>query len=323
MNDSNLIPWLVDARTPSIRYLTLRRLLGRPETDAQVRKTWQEMKAAGPVPAILAKQTEAGHWAGERSYYTPKYTSTHWSMMLLAELAADGADQRLRQGAAFMLAATQDELDQPTDEDTHGLSCFWGNLLRYTLHCGYADDPRIGPIIRYLAHDAQDAGWRCRHNGELPCAWGTARALWGLAALPPQRRSPEVEATVQNGLAFLLETHRLVEADYPTSGRIHPLWFRLNFPLFYQADILFVLRVLAELGALDHPGAHPALEWLASRRRTDGHWRGSSPFRQHTWPALAERQETDRWVSLHAAIILQTTCAQEDECFLQEHSPPG
>ncbi len=302
MSDSDLIHWLLAASTPSIRYLTLRSLLARPAGDPEVEAAHQAIMTEGPVPAILAGQTDEGNWAGERGYYTPKYTSTHWSMLLLAELNADGADSRLRRGAAFMLAATQDELKQAITRGAHGLSCFWGNLLRYALHCGQADDPRVHAIVNYLAHDAQEAGWRCSYNGELPCAWGAARALWGLAALP---RFPQAEAAIQNALTFLLETYHLVEADYPTSGRVHPLWFRLNFPLFYQADILFVLRVLAELGALDHPGARPALEWLASQRKPDGRWQGASPFKRRTWQELANPDETGRWVSLQAAIILQ------------------
>ncbi len=87
------------------------------------------------------------------------------------------------------------------------------------------------------------------------------------------------------------------------------MWLRLNFPLFYQADILFVLRVAAELGALDHPGAGPALAWLAARRRADGTWHGTSPFRGRTWAALADREETDRWVTLHAAILLDAAAS--------------
>ncbi|MBN1247397.1 MAG: hypothetical protein JXC32_07045 [Anaerolineae bacterium] len=302
---TSLITWLSNANTPSIRYLTLRHLLGRSETDVDARTAWQEMQTTGPIPAIMAGQTQAGHWDGERSYYTPKYISTHWSLLLLAELAADPTDPRLHRGVEFMLTATQNELERAVASEGHGLSCFWGNLLRYALHCGYADDPRVSTIVRYLAHDAREGGWRCAHNDELPCAWGAARALWGLAALPSERRSPETEATVENGLAFLLEAHSLVEADYPTSGRVHTLWSRLNFPLFYQADTLFVLRALAELGKLDHSGAGPALEWLASRRQANGRWRGASPFRRRTWAALADREDTDRWVSLHAAIILR------------------
>ncbi|PKO21965.1 MAG: hypothetical protein CVU38_11830 [Chloroflexi bacterium HGW-Chloroflexi-1] len=104
---SNFIPWLLAAAIPSIRYLTLRRLLGRAAADAEVQAVRQEMAATGPIPAILAGQTERGNWAGEHSFYTPKYVSTHWSMTLLAELAADGQDERLRRGAEFMLADTE------------------------------------------------------------------------------------------------------------------------------------------------------------------------------------------------------------------------
>ncbi len=305
MEDGDFIHWLLNAGAPSIRYWTLRHLLGRAEADAKVRSAWEEMHTTGPITAILAGQTETGRWSGERSYYTPKYTSTHWSMLLLAELAADGADPRLRRGADSMLTATLGELEKVTGGEEHGLSCFWGNVLRYTLHCGFGCDPRVALVIDYLVRDAQVGGWRCAYNDELPCAWGAARALWGLAALPLEQRSAAVASAVELGLGFLLEAHSLIDASYPARRKVHPLWFRLNFPLFYQADILFVLRVLAELGALDHPGARPALEWLVSRRKANGRWRGSSPYRQRTWDALADHEDTDRWVSLHAAIVLK------------------
>jgi len=307
MCDSTPIPWLLAARTPSIRYLTLRRLLSRPEDDAGVQAVRQEMAASGPIPAILARQTERGDWAGERSYYSPKYTSTHWSMALLAELAADPADERLRRGAEFILAATEAEARSAG----HGWVCFWGNLLRYALHCRFGDDPRVARLTERVVRDATEAGWRCRYNDELPCAWGAARALWGLAALPAERRSPEVAAAIaaaiESGLAFLLEGNRLLRADYPTPGKVHAIWGHVNYPLFYQADIPFVLRVAAELDALDHPGAGPALDWLAARRRADGTWGGTGPFR--TPRGLWDREETDRWVTLHAAIVLDAAAS--------------
>jgi hypothetical protein len=300
-----IIDWLLDSSTPSIRYLTLRQLQGWTDTDHDARDTRQEIMRSGPVPAILAHQAEAGNWSEERSYYTPKFVSTHWSMLLLTELAADGSDARLRRGAEYMLSATEDELGKVLSAESHGLSCFWGNLLRYALHCGFQDDPRVHHMVRYLVADGQDAGWRCGYNGDLACSWGCARALWGLAAIPPEQRSSRVQETIQRGIAWLLEDRRLIKADYPTSGRVHRLWSRLNFPLFYQADILFVLRLLAEFQALDHPDARPALEWLAGRRRRRGDWRGASPFRRRTWDSLADPQDINRWVTLHAATVLQ------------------
>lgn len=309
MSQTDLTDWLLDACTPSIRYLTLRRLLGHAESDPEVQTARQQMAAIGPIPKILAGQTESGHWAGEHSYYTPKYTSTHWSMMLLAELDADRNDPRMGRGADFMLADTESGATKALEKGRCSYSCFWGNLLRYAIHAGRASDPRVRPIVRQLIFDAREVDWRCPINDEQPCAWGAARALWGLAALPAEHHTPEVEEAIRRGLTFLLERYSLVKADYPTPGKVHSMWSRLNFPLFYQADILFVLRVVGNLGALDHPGAQPALEWLKARQQANGRWRGASPYRRRTWEEAAAREDTDRWVSLHAALILREASA--------------
>jgi hypothetical protein len=307
MIDSTLIDWLLEAQTPSIRYLALSRLLGLGEAHPAVQAARLAMQAGGPIPAILAKQSEIGAWRGEKSYYTPKYTSAHWSMLLLAELAADPEDARVKIGAAHMLEATQPGLEQRLEKGVHGWTCLWANILRYTVHAGLAQDNRVEAVIAALLLDGLKFDWRCPYNDERPCAWGAARAIWGLAALPPELRSPEVQAVLESAIHFLVEEHSLVQANYPTpeGGHIHEVWARLNFPLFYQADILFVLRALADTKALGHPGAQDALDWLARRRRPDGHWSGASPFRQRTWRAIGDRGETDRWVSLQAAMTLK------------------
>lgn len=304
--DHDFIRWLLDSRIPSIRYLTLRHLLDHPETDAEAQATRTAIMTEGPVPSILAGQTESGSWAGEKSYYTPKYVSTHWSMMLLAELAADPADRHLQNGADFMLDIRNKDILNWMRESTYGMGCFWGNMLRYVAHCGRADDPRAQPVIAYLLRDLQTENCHCPINAHLPCAWGAARALWGLAALPAEQRTPEVEAAIQTGLDFLLDSsYELIKANYPTPRSISSRWFLLNFPLFYQVDILFVLRVAAELDSLDRPGARAALDWLVSQRRANGRWRGTNPFRSQTHKAMGGAEETNRWVSLHAALILK------------------
>jgi hypothetical protein len=303
---NEFIDWLLAAKTPSIRYKTLRHLLRRKSEDAEVQSTLTKAMNAPPISTILTGQTPAGNWSPERTYYSPKYFSSHWSMLLLTELDADGNDLRLRRGAKFMLAATKERLDAAIASGEGELSCFWGNLLRYTLHCGLADDPSLIPVIQFIVRDATNLTWRCKYNDNLPCAWGAARALWGLAALPARLRSSETNEAIEAGLDFLLTSHVLSMANYPPDTRINPLWFRLNFPLFYQADILFVLRVIAELDALHHVGAKSALEWLADKRMRNGHWRGASPYRQRTWEGLADKEETNRWVSLFAALIFQS-----------------
>jgi hypothetical protein len=306
MSEQTLIDWLLEAQTPSIRYLTLRDLLNIPEDDKQLQAARAAIRTSGPAPAILARQAENGSWIGEKSFYTPKYTSTHWSMSLLAELAVDENDPGGRKGAEHMLDDTRGRILRRQEEGTHGWTCFWAHLLRYAVHFGFLEDPRVADVAAALAHDGLRAEWRCEHNSENPCAWGAARALWALAAVPAEKRSVEVEATIQRALAFLLEEYDMLRADYPTweEGQVSLLWSRLSFPLFYQADILVVLRSLAELGRLDHPGAEPVLDWLRKRQIADGRWRGGSPFRGRTWRELGDRQETERWISLQAAWVL-------------------
>lgn len=303
--------WLLASPTPSLRYLTLRRWLELPETNGDVQAAREAMQTTGPIPTIFAKQTPGGNWLGDPGYYGPKYIGTHWSMILLTELAADPDDPRLRRAVDFMLTITErnymleDRFDKSVPSvDQYGFTCLWGNLLRYAAYCGCADDPRLQGIVRYLARNLDTGGCRCQMNAFLPCAWGAARSLWGLAALP--NLSNEATTAIDRALEFLLSTdYHLPQADYPTPGNVHKVWSKLNFPLFYQVDILFLLRTLGELNVLNHPRVQPALAWLEHQRQANGHWRGSSPYSSRTWDITGDSQDTSRWVSLHAAIVLQ------------------
>ena len=300
----DLVDWLLASQTPSIQHQTLRHLKGLALSNDEVRATRKSIMETPPIRTMLSGQTPDGNWGHDHSYYTPKYTSSHWSMLLLTEFGANGDDPRLRRGAEFMLEATSQGLPKSWEVDKCGLSCFWGNLLRYSLHCGFERDPRVEVIIRYLERDALKHTWQCKYNGDLPCAWGAARGLWGLAALNPKKHTAETTAALQRGISFLVEEHDLVSGAYPAKSHVHRMWSRLNFPLFYQADILFVLRVLTELDALQKHGSQKAIEWLLERRSKNGRWRGASPYRQRTWEGLADREETNRWVTLQSSMIL-------------------
>jgi hypothetical protein len=305
--DSTFNDWLLEATTPAIRYRTLTELLGLSTENPQVQAAQRAIMRDGPVPAILAKQTASGQWPHESSYYTPKYTSTHWSLLLLTELGVDGHHPGFGRGVDFMLADTAVAITnrfitaKPLD-----IACLWGNILRYAIHAGRLDDPRTQAIITLLVRSLQNGGCQCQYNAGLACAWGVARSLWGLVAIPVAGRSTAVHEVLAQGIDFLLNQFSLVAANYPVQegGKIHPLWFKLNFPLFYQVDILFVLRVLAELDALNQPGAAGAVEWLRERRLGNGRWRSRSPYRSRTWGCLGDCAETDRWVSLQAALLL-------------------
>ncbi len=307
----DLTGWLMDSPTPSIRYLTLLRLLERSEADADVQAARQAMYRSGAIPTIFEQQTPAGFWRGAPGFYARKYNGTHWSMILLTELAADPDDPRMQRGVDYMLEATahnhmlEGQFDQSVPSpDQFGFTCLWGNILRYSAYCGRADDPRVLRMAEYMARNLEGGGCRCVFNDYLPCAWGAARSLWGLAAL--SNRSATVSDAIDKTLDFLVGSeYQLAVGDYPTPGKIHKLWSKLSFPLFYQADVLFTLRILGELGALGRPGAQRALRAGTPQQQANGRWRGTNPYGSRTWKLSTDLQDTSRWVSLHAALVLK------------------
>jgi hypothetical protein len=297
------IRWLLETGIPSIAYQTRRDLHPPRFTPHEILIAKKRIMQTGAAPAILARQSKDGNWKIDRGYYGPKFHGTHWSMMLLAELGVDGRDERFQRGVEYMLDATRVQIEEGLENKSYGWSCLYGNILRYALQAPVKKDIRVANLIRYCTQAEVNGPCDCRSSYGRACAWGAARVLWGLAAVPKRARTKEVSEAIRLGIRFLLEDHRLEKADYP--GGPNPLWFKMNFPLFYQADILFTLRVLDELDSLDHRGARAALDWLEAKRRPDGRWKGTSPFRTRTWREMGDPQETDRWVTLQAMRILR------------------
>ena len=298
----NITAWLLESPTPSIRYLTLTKILGRPQTDTEVQAARHLIAESDPVLNILNKQQPEGYWQYQKHYYSPKYRSSHWSMLLLSELGIDPQHPAMQQGAAFMQACFRDDKRLQHTVDTNW-GCLWGNALRYQLYCQRGSDIQVQRMLDFVTRDLQNLSC-CAYNGNLPCAWGVAHDLFGLALIPKEERSDAVQKAIQAGLKFLLEDYDLLQGNYPYAGKIHELWSKISFPLFYQADILFVLRVAEELNALDHTQARRGQEWLLSKQQKNGVWGGGSPFRRRTWPFMAKGDTISRWISLHALDVL-------------------
>ena len=104
LNDDPL-PWLLelDPENPGVRYFALRDLLDCSEEDPEVEAARSAIMATGPVPAILDAQYPEGYWVKPGGGYSPKYRSTVWQILLLAELGADPADERVRRGCEYLL----------------------------------------------------------------------------------------------------------------------------------------------------------------------------------------------------------------------------
>ena len=221
LNDDPL-PWLLepDPANPGVRYFALRDLLDRPEDDPEVRAARQACMVSGPLPAILDAQYPDGYWVKPGSGYSPKYRSTVWQIMFLAELGADPSDARVRRGCEYLLShavAANGAFSAYQKPVPNGaIHCLNGNLLCALLRLGYADDPRVQKALdwqaraitgeeplRYYKSGTSGPGFACGANSGLPCAWGAVKAIRVLVAVPPERRTPAVQRALTVGAEFL------------------------------------------------------------------------------------------------------------------------
>lgn len=303
------MPWLLEKSDPAVRALTLRQLLDRGPRDAELRETQQRAMSSPPISTLLKRQRPDGSWPGP-NMYGPKYQSTHWSNLLLIEYGADPGDPRVKRAARRVL----EELAEPGHGGMgwvlgrdHGASCFTGTVVRYVSLAGFGADPRVEPLVERLVHDSKKYDAACWINGEDPCAWGYARLIWGLAALPEAARTREVERTLRRGVEFLL-SYKLERGRYPTATEPSYLWRQLSFPLFYQADVLFVLRAIDAAGEIDDARVQPAIAWLLARQDERGRWAGRAPYADR----MASRVDASKWVTLHVLTLLKHTFSPDE-----------
>jgi hypothetical protein len=271
------LPWLLDSNEPAVRYRALRDLVGLPENARGVVAARRAIPRGPWATRIFAKQQPGGHWESPDNLYQPKYRATIWNVQVLALLGVTRDDPRMAAACELFLeqyARRDGGFDNAPEPESPAELCVTGNLTRTLLLAGYGDDRRVRAGVDWVVrHQLADGGWHCWPNrafqrGTLD-GW---EGLSALAAVPPARRSPEIERSVARGTEFFLR-HRLIE-----QGRsVYAPWRRFHFPNHYYYDALVGLDLLTSLGLGADERLDPALSLLARKRRPDGTWAVDRP----------------------------------------------
>jgi hypothetical protein len=323
------VPWLLenDRSQPAIRYYTLRDILGRVESDNEVKAAKAAIMTSGPVPVILAAQQPQGYWGK-----TPRYTGTMPAIVFMAQLGADGADPRVRAGCEILLSRYIESNGAPLGtlslKGTPSVYCAAGIMGAALIDFGWLDDQRLQTAMEWLAQtitgeevaDASDRDTNKGHdksrnssppfacsgrNANLPCAWGAIKAMIALSKVPPAQRTRNMHEDIKRGVDFLL-SHEPAVSDYPFGRGNKPssTWFKFYYPLFSEADVLQNLEVLAALGQAGNPKLANALDLVISKQNQQGQW-----LLERTYKELADIQEKkgqpSKWVTLRALRVLK------------------
>ncbi len=308
-----LIQWLLDG-DPAIRWQTLRDLRAGPRNAASARRWRAEQRRTlteGWGARLLALQAPDGTWGG--GLYSPKWTSTTYTLLTLCALGLPRDHAPARKAAALVL---DQELGRQRDADfLRRLAaqdrCVVGMNLQLAAYFDVRDARLDALVENLLAERMPDGGWNCRrlrrprpHHSSFHTTFNVLEGLhtW-LETTPRHPLRAAVLAAEQRALAFMLE-HRLFRSDH-TGRIIDPKFTLLSFPYRWRYNVLRGLDYFARVDAPRDARLQEAIDLLKRRRRADGTWPVQHKHPGRVFFDLEKTGGPSRWTTLIALRILQ------------------
>jgi hypothetical protein len=265
---------------------------------------------------LLAKQNPSGTWAGNGSsdggLYTPKWSSTTYTMLLLRDFGLTANNRQARKACRRLLDGGM----QPDGGINFGLwakwtrkseTCVTGMVLSILSYFEY-DDDRLDTVASHLLEQQMpDGGWNCRRpsGATHSSVHTTISALEGLRLyeLCRGRQRLAVQAAQRRGREFLL-VHRLFRS-HRTGEIIKPAFLRFSFPPRWHYDILRALDYFQSVNAPHDPRLTDAIDIVRNGRGAGGRWPLQQVYKGKTHFELERLGAPSRWNTLRALRVLK------------------
>jgi len=333
------IDWLLEESNPSIRYFTLQDILGKSENDPQVMAAKRGIPESQILRRTFQKQNPEGYWEEPFNPYHPKYKSSYWQTMTLAQLGIDKTDKRVKKACEYIfqfqlkdggfssytlkgameehaLLLKKGKKLPPLDVFTsslvfeHQYSCLTGNIATALIRLGYESDSRVNKALNWLVKiQNKDGGWLCPYwrahiKDKHGCFYGTICPLEAFSEVKKENLTKEMKETIEKGADFLL-MHRLFKADHHSYKVINKSWLKLSFPWFYGYNILRGLDILTKLGYVKDERLNDAVEVLLQKRQSNGTWILESTPTGRMQVNIEVKGKPSKWITLIALRVLK------------------
>jgi len=327
------LSWLLKSDSPDVRYIAMRDLLDLSPDDKKLKAARKSAHKEGPIARVMSKMNEEGYWQRAGTGYGPKYKSTVWALILLAQLGASvKEDKRVRLACKYYLdhALTPGgQISAMTNAAPSGtIDCLQGNMLWSLMTLGY-EDKRMDSAYEWMARTVTGEGvapitdkhavvryygykcgptFACGANNKLPCAWGGVKVLLALSRLPVEKRSDLIQKAIRAGVDFIFSVDPST-AEYPNGWAEKPSgnWWKFGFPVFYVTDILQIAEALVGLGFGKDPRLANTLEFIRSKQDDEGRWPLEYNYDAKTWMRFGKMKEPNPWVTLRVLRVLKAS----------------
>lgn len=329
--NGDTLSWLLESDEPGVSYLAMRDLLTLSADNSELIAVQKLAHTKGPISSILDEMDEAGYWVSAGPGYNPKYRSTVWAVIMLAQLGASiTLDERIERACRHLFenALTENGQFSVSGTPSSTADCLQGNLCAAMLDLGF-NDPRLEKAFEWMARSVTGEGvapmkdkkaplryysgkcgpdFACGANNKLPCAWGAVKVMLAFGKLHREKYTPLIEKAVERGVDFLLGVDP-ADAAYPTGWSDKPSgnWWKFGFPVFYVTDMLQNIEALVRLGYRYDPRLRNALNVIREKQDENGRWMLEYPYTGKTWVEFGNKKEPNKWVTMRSAWVLKNS----------------
>lgn len=297
--ETTTLGWLLES-DPSIRWQVMRDLTDEhPDTVAAERS---RVAKEGWGARLLGLQADDGNWGG--GAYTPKWTSTTYTLLLLRHLGIDSDDPEVHRAVdrvrdqVVMGGKSRPFFDYATEV------CVTAMVL--ALGSYFIDDPANMAQPGYLLErQRDDGGWNCHVSSTRSSFNTTISVLEALLEFERARgRDGAIGHARERAHEYLLERRLMYRLS--DGGLIQKKWLLMSFPPRWHYDVLRALDYLADAGVEPDRRCEEAVEVIRSKRRSDGTWplQGRHPGKEHFQMDEGSGQPS-RWNTLRTLRVLR------------------
>ena len=293
--------WLM-AGDPAVRWQVMADLVDAPPGDVVAER--DRVATQGWGARLLAAQDPDGLWAG--ALYSPKWTSTTYTLLLLLRLGLPPGDERALAGCHQLWASARWYDGGLTLAKTirEPETCITGMLVLLAAVFDHAH-PLVDHAVDWLlAQQLADGGWNCEsiRNGSSHGSFHTSiTVLEALLAYERAGGDVPVASAMVAGREFFLR-HRLYRSHRTGEVADHA-FTRFPFPPQWHFDVVRGLEHFRDAGAPRDDRLADAVDVVRRARRSDGTWPHVRPYPGRYFFAL-EGPGRSRWSTLRALRLL-------------------
>ena len=298
------VAWLL-AGDVSIRWQTKRDLLDEPIDEYTCDRVL--VGTTGWGGRLLELQDPDGTWGG--GLYSPKWTSTTYTLLQLRRLGLPSGDPRALKGVRLLWDGARyfaggltvaASIDFPE-------ACATSMYVALAKYFGFEDDRVDDALDWLLVNQLADGGWNCRNVrfGDEHSSFHTS--ILALEAFAEAHRCDptrsELTSAMAAGRTFFLN-HRLYKS-HQHGTVVNPAFLRLSFPPRWHYDTLRGLEHFADMDSPWDDRYQDAFDELFKRQRRDGTWPAQNKHSGKVWFDMEKTGGPSRWNTLRALKVLR------------------